>query len=376
MMVDHFTKFVVAAPYRKCDAEETCKLILKRWICPIGAPIALQSDNAPQFTAALTTEFARVLQILIVHSRPYHPQTNGLVERQNKTLINLLKAICSKKQDDWDETLETAVGAYNSTKHASTGFTPNLLWFGREKRIPLMILFPKDEVEFKTHKPYVNKLLTEAARIHALTRRNTQQAQIRQKRNFDKTTGHQVPFKEGDVVMMHAKIVPRGGTSKLLRAWRGPYVISQVCQGGRWYILQNGAMTHYERLKSYNPRVTEMHPSFEMEVDLANGRSHLGERLDEEIADDSDEEEEEEDPEMTLPASEEPFEVSPVKWNMMNTEFLDPEEPIMDMKQEGFDPDFYRTDQHRVFDGYQSDSTYDAEEEEEEEEDEEEQIPQ
>ncbi len=129
MMVDHFTEFAVAAPYKKADARETCKLILDHWVSPYGAPIAIQSDNGPQFAASLTAEFLQLIDVIQVHSTPYHPQTNGLVERQNRTLINLLRSICSRKQDDWDEHLPTAMGAYNATKSATTGFSPSLLWF-------------------------------------------------------------------------------------------------------------------------------------------------------------------------------------------------------------------------------------------------------
>ena len=88
------------------------------------------------------------LDILQIHSAPYHPQTNGLVEPQNTTLILLLRSVCSRKQDDWDKLLPSAMGAYKSTRHTSTAFSPHLLWFGRDKRIPLMLLFPKREIGY------------------------------------------------------------------------------------------------------------------------------------------------------------------------------------------------------------------------------------
>ena len=173
-------------------------------------------------------------------------------------MINLLRSICSRKQDDWDEQLPTAMGAYNATKSATTGFSPSLLWFGREKRMPHMMLFPHDKYGSVTVDQYAKQLMVNSNKIYAMTRAHTEQAQMRQKRDFDKRVPHQVPYRVDDMVMVHSKIIPRGGTGKLLTAWRGPYKIAKVCQEGRWYILDNSMLTHYDRLKPYVPRITEM----------------------------------------------------------------------------------------------------------------------
>ncbi len=211
MMIDHFTKFAVAAPYRLCDAHETCRLILDHWVEPYGAPLAIQSDNGVQFTAALTAEMMRHLDILQIHSSPYHPQTNGLVERQNRTLILLLRSVCSRRQDDWDKLLPSAMGAYNSTRHTSTGFSPHLLWFGRDKRIPLMLLFPKREAGYLTCREYIKQIFRRSAKIQQMARSNIRQSQIRQKRNYDQDAVHLHPYKEGDRVLVSVKVIPRGG---------------------------------------------------------------------------------------------------------------------------------------------------------------------
>ena len=48
------------------------------------------------------------------HSTVFHPQTNGLVERQNRTLVNMIRVYCSRYLTDWDKYLPQVVGAYNS----------------------------------------------------------------------------------------------------------------------------------------------------------------------------------------------------------------------------------------------------------------------
>ena len=59
MIINHFTKFAQACPYRRCDAEETCENLLENWIHPYGAPLAIQSDIGSQFTAELTTKMMK-----------------------------------------------------------------------------------------------------------------------------------------------------------------------------------------------------------------------------------------------------------------------------------------------------------------------------
>ena len=54
--------------------------------------------------------------------------------------------------------------------------------------------------------------------------------------------------------MLLVKVVPRGGMGKLIRAWRGPFTITEVRQQGRYYILGEGIVAHYERIKPYHQR--------------------------------------------------------------------------------------------------------------------------
>ena len=69
-----------------------------------------------------------------IHRPTYHLQTNGLVERQNRTLANMLRVYCSRYMTDWDKYLAQVVGVYNSTQHSTTGISPFMMLTGREGR--------------------------------------------------------------------------------------------------------------------------------------------------------------------------------------------------------------------------------------------------
>ena len=73
-------------------------------------------------------------------NKPWHPSCNGQVERFNRTLVSMIKAYLKGQQREWDKHLGCLAAAYRATPHESTGFTPNMLMFGREARLPIEVI--------------------------------------------------------------------------------------------------------------------------------------------------------------------------------------------------------------------------------------------
>ena len=213
----------------------------------------MQSDNATNFTAETAQELMKASQVTKVTSTPEHPRGNGLVERQNRILLTLLRVYTSRRMQDWDEHIDGVLGAYNSTRHATTRFSPYMHHHGAEKSIPLSFIYPEFAARgFDSKEEFVEHLLARQQETHELVRRNTHQAQLRQKLKFDrhlKAKGHAV----GDAVWVFCHIIPKGGTRKLIRAWRGPHKVTDVLQDGSLYVLDPGQKIYYERLKKHVP---------------------------------------------------------------------------------------------------------------------------
>ena len=138
VIIDHSSKFAEAVPcsHHDYDAVTTSRLLLQKWFARHGTPTRMQSDNAPNLTAEVSNEFLKAAHVTKVTSTAGHPRTQGLVERQNRTLLTLLRVFCSRRMRDWDQCLDEVIGAYNSTRHATTGFSPYMLTRGVEKAIP------------------------------------------------------------------------------------------------------------------------------------------------------------------------------------------------------------------------------------------------
>ena len=132
-----------------------------------------------------------------------------------------------------------------------------MLLTGHEKSIPLSYIYPEFAADtWESHEAYVRGTIKRQQEIHELVRRNMHQAQVRQKKYFDRRVKGKA-FAEGDQVWVFCNVIPKGGSSKLLSGWRGPYTIVEVFQEGRVYALSSGHKVHFERLKRHVNSPTE-----------------------------------------------------------------------------------------------------------------------
>ena len=170
VMIDHFTKYAEAVPCITASAEETCDHLINTWIARHGSPMTFQSDNGTAFVGELTKELMRRSQVAQAHSTTYHPQTNGLVERQNRTLVSMLRVYCSRYMTDWDRYLPQVMGAYNSTQHSTTGVSPHMMLTGHEKSLPLTFFYPEYEGKKTSPQVYVRDVIRRQQELNDLCR--------------------------------------------------------------------------------------------------------------------------------------------------------------------------------------------------------------
>jgi len=88
-------------------AEALCSIYSR-----VGVPKQVVHDQGSQFMSEVMAEVSRLLSVQNLVSTPYHPQCNGLVERYNGTLKNMLKKVCAERPKDWDRYIEAVLFAY------------------------------------------------------------------------------------------------------------------------------------------------------------------------------------------------------------------------------------------------------------------------
>ena len=144
--MDYLTKWPEAKPLTNATAEAVAQFIYDEIICRHGAPTVLISDQGTHFKNKVIDELSDKFRMEHRFSSPYHPQTNGLVERFNQTLCEGLKKI--RDPMNWDNYITSVLFAYRTNKQNTTKYTPFFLNHGREARLPIEIDNQKEIVEY------------------------------------------------------------------------------------------------------------------------------------------------------------------------------------------------------------------------------------
>ena len=269
--IDMFSKYCEAYPVKDYGSATTIDLLYRNWFSRFGNPAAIHSDNGSSFTSGMFHEFLKASEVEELHGTPYHPQSQGGVERMNSTLCNLLRKFADK-QEDWDEWLPIALSAYNSTVHSTTGFTPNMLMLARETSTPLGYFFPLDDEEEPSDMgEFVRQRVARREEVLRMARHNAEQKQKRMKRLFDEKIKQINRFHINSLVMIKTGKRKVGETKKLTPCYIGPLLVTAVHGNGRGYTLSNGKRIHYERLRDFKIRPGDLiiHPdSADLEYDM------------------------------------------------------------------------------------------------------------
>ena len=219
VICDYATRYPEAIPMKHVDAGSVAEELIKVF-SRVGVPREILTDQGTNFTSQLLIELYRMLHIQPIRTTPYHPQTDGLVERFNQTLKLMLRKTAVKEGIDWDKMLPYVLFAYREVPQTSTGFSPFELLYGYQVRGPLDVLKETWQSSEKSEESVVSHVLSIRDKMKILADANLGIAQQQQKKWYDRNARYR-SFKPDDMVLL---LLPTS-TSKLMAQWQGPFKV-------------------------------------------------------------------------------------------------------------------------------------------------------
>ena len=221
---------------KNMEATTVAHILVHEFICRFGIPEHLHTDQGRNFEAEIIIkEICKLLDIKKIWTSPYHPQSDRMIERFNRTLLNMLSTALEKNCNDWDLRLPMLMLAYRTSVQETTGVTPFSLMFGRSAWLPIDIEFDLPYASYDNPKQYQKQLRQRLQQAYASVERN------RQKCLYDRSV-HGPQYDIGDEVWLHCPAVPKGHCKKFRRPWQGSFIVVKV--------IDNCIPTNLSRTKS------------------------------------------------------------------------------------------------------------------------------
>ncbi|UYV62725.1 K02A2.6-like, partial [Cordylochernes scorpioides] len=221
---EYMMRFASTKAIPDAGAMEIAKFIVEEIILRHGAPQQIITDRGTNFMSQIIKEINNLSGISHLKTTAYHPQTNGLTERLNKTLTDMLSMYVDVEQKSWDEVLPFVTFAYNTAKQETTGFSPFFLVHGREAETTLdslLLYHDNDNVG-----DYVQHLITTAEEARHLAQLHLYRGQEKDRVYYDRKH-RPVDYNVGDLVWLFIPVRKVGLSEKLIKKYFGPYRITR-----------------------------------------------------------------------------------------------------------------------------------------------------
>jgi len=251
-ILEYETRYAKAFPLKNIESSTIAKIIIDNIILEHGLPSQILTDRGSNLISGAMKDICDTLRIEQIKTTAYHPQTDGLVEKFNGTLGNMLASYVHENPASWPSYLKFVVFAYNTSVHASTKETPFYLLFGHDPLEPSDPLPPN-----RARDNYVNdnvfhfnwRTARDLAKLHL------EAAQGSQKYYYDLTSSPTLKFNIGDKVIIREM---RVGLGKFHLRWDGPYIITKLLPPVNCSIKKPDSLTdivvHVNRLRPYRER--------------------------------------------------------------------------------------------------------------------------
>ena len=252
---DYFTKWVETFPLQDQTAARIARQLTKLF-ATYGQPEILHSDQGRNFKSTVLAQTLEAFGVKKSRTTAYHPQGDGMVERVNWSLLQLLRAYVDK-ENDWEQYLPLVLYAYRTSVHTSTGCSPFLLMFGRNPSTSYL----GSQAAYDSS-VYQDHIRDKIAELQDFVDTNLAQAASNQKVAYDfKTRGRK--FTEGDPVWLSiptaGKLDPRWEGNWTIKSIKSP-VTMEISDGNRTRVVHVNRLQHHLQPRPVTTRNSETDP--------------------------------------------------------------------------------------------------------------------
>ncbi|GJV65900.1 reverse transcriptase domain-containing protein [Tanacetum coccineum] len=234
--IDYFTKWIEAKPVATITDNQIKKFVWDNIVCRFGLPGEIISDNGKQFQDNSFKDWCEKLCIRQHFASVKHPQTNGLVERANRSLGEGIKARLDEKNKNWMKELPHVLWAHRTMIKSSNGDTLFSLTYGTKSAIPAEIGMPtlrtaKVDLVQNDEALEINLDLLEERREQAAIREAKGKAKMERYYN---SKVRSISFKPGYLVYRNNDASRAEDTGNLGPKWEGPYEVMEALGKGAY----------------------------------------------------------------------------------------------------------------------------------------------
>ena len=230
VIADYFSKWTEAFPMKNKCADTVADILVEKIILRFGMPLVIHSDQGREFENGLMKSLCALLGCTKTRTAPYHPESDGMIERFNRTCLMMLSMFVNDRRDNWHELLPFIMHAYRTSVHESTGYSPFRLMMGEECSLPQDVstaeLRTQRENDVAPH-PFATWVRDALEVAYDHVRSSLKKTASRRKRLYD-TKAVDRKFPVGSWVLRY---YPPAAQHKLGSPWVGPHQVVRQATG-------------------------------------------------------------------------------------------------------------------------------------------------
>ena len=229
ILQDYFSKWPEAIALKSVTSEVAKNWLITDILPRYGIFSKLITDNGVQFVSETFKDVCKSVGIKQKFTSPFHPQTDGMVEKFNRTFLNMMRNYVNVSQNDWSSHIPLIMFAYRTSVHDSTGVTPAEALQGRQLKLHIDVIKPPSlELNSESIKQ-LDYFLDKFKVIRSQVRSNSEKALVKRQQCYDKAKKRCIrdEYKPNELVYWKKPVAKKGLNPKLSQIWQGPFRVKE-----------------------------------------------------------------------------------------------------------------------------------------------------